>query len=310
MSQGAQANAAAPTGRREGLSYVSLAAIKQDIERLRRGHTQAGNWTLAQICWHLNLPLEHCLHVPASKEPTEAQRQMQQRLQGIMTANHMEPNQPMPPGTEPPADVGASAIDAFLAGLIKLENYTASHVDFGPFGPVTTGEFHAFTRIHAANHLSVLHPSDGGRVGLRYANEDELIADIRHLRKGYRQTGKWTLGQIAWHLDATIKLRMRPSPFPPDTDEMLARRPTLQKVLETGRLPLGLVAPDAIQPPADAGEEAIDSALRTIEQFKRFPGPIAPHRLFGTMDDATARQQNLVHCAHHLSYLIPTAARS
>ena len=59
-------------------------------------------------------------------------------------------------------------------------------------------------------------------------------------------------------------------------------------------------------PPPVCGDDAIDSFLATLERFKKFPGPIAPHRLFGHLADADARKLNLIHCAHHLSYLTPT----
>jgi hypothetical protein len=73
------------------------------------------------------------------------------------------------------------------------------------------------------------------------------------------------------------------------------------------KLPDGISAPDSMMPPAGCGDEAIDAFITTLTNFKSFPGPIAPHRLFGQLSDADARRLNLIHCAHHLSYLTPTA---
>jgi hypothetical protein len=143
------------------------------------------------------------------------------------------------------------------------------------------------------------------RRSLSFASEDEAIADVTTLRRGYTRSGAWTLPQICWHLDQTIQMRMKPGPFPPNTPEQDARREILQDVLSTGKLPSGIVAPDAIVPAPDCGEQHVGAFLATLEKFKSFPGPIAPHRLFGHLSDADARRLNLIHVAHHLSYLTP-----
>jgi hypothetical protein len=100
---------------------------------------------------------------------------------------------------------------------------------------------------------------------------------------------------------------MKPGPHPPQTDEQKARQPLLQHVLAmNGYLPDGIQAPDPMVPPADAPESAIDDLIASLKQLKAYKGKIAPHRLFGEIPDAEARRLNLIHCAHHLSYLIPS----
>ena len=91
-----------------------------------------------------------------------------------------------------------------------------------------------------------------------------------------------------------VKARMAPGPFPPDTDEQAARKPILEKIMASGQLPDGIVAPDPMLPPTSCDEDAIDAFLATMEKFKAFPGPIAPHRIFGTLNDADARKLNLI----------------
>ena len=144
------------------------------------------------------------------------------------------------------------------------------------------------------------------RQELRFNSEDDVVADVNRLRRGYVRAGAWSLPQICCHLDKSMQYRMRPGPFEPTTPEQAARRDQLQQILSTGRLPDGQTAPDTMMPPADCGEDAIDAFLARLEQFRNFPGPIAPHRLFGHLSDADARKLNLFHCAHHLSYLTPT----
>lgn len=145
---------------------------------------------------------------------------------------------------------------------------------------------------------------------LHFKTEDDVIADVRNLRKGYTQAGHWTLPQVCWHLNVGVQARMKAGPFPPNTPEQDARKPQILQVLASGQIPNGIVAPPAAVPPADAGDQAIDDLIASLRQFKTFPGPIPPHRLFGHLNDADARKLNLIHCAHHLSYLSPVAAGS
>jgi hypothetical protein len=146
-----------------------------------------------------------------------------------------------------------------------------------------------------------------GRRLIRFACEDDAIADVGRLRNGYQRIGSWSLPQTAWHLNMAVQQRMKPGPHAADAPEQVARRPMLQHVLSmNGYLPDGMIAPESMQPPADAPDSAIDDLIASLKQLKAFGGPIAPHRLFGQIPDAEARRLNLIHCAHHLSYLVPT----
>jgi hypothetical protein len=147
----------------------------------------------------------------------------------------------------------------------------------------------------------------GGRRLIRFADEDAVIADVTRLRKGYSQVGSWSLPQMAWHLNQAVQSRMKPGPHAADTPEQVARKPLLQHVLAmNGYLPDGISTPDSMSPPANVPESVIDDLIASLRQLKAYRGEIAPHRLFGQIPDAEARRLNLIHCAHHLSYLVPT----
>jgi hypothetical protein len=145
------------------------------------------------------------------------------------------------------------------------------------------------------------------RDGLSFQNSDEIIADVQRLRRGYTQTGAWSLPAMCWHLETAIRLRMSPGPHPANTPAQDARREQFQQILATGQLPSGIEAPAPAIPPVNADDSSIDALITTIEKWKEYAGPIAPHRLFGNISDAEARRLNLIHCAHHLSYLVPTS---
>ena len=98
---------------------------------------------------------------------------------------------------------------------------------------------------------------------------------------------------------------MKPSPHPADTDEQKARRPVFERVLVEQKLIPGIIAPPAMMPAADVPESAIDSLVSVLDEFESFDEPYAPHRIFGTLTTDERRRLNLIHCANHLSYLVP-----
>ncbi len=143
---------------------------------------------------------------------------------------------------------------------------------------------------------------------LKFDSEDDVVADVQRLRSGYVQGGSWSLPRMCAHLDKAVQFRMQPGPFAPDSPEQVTNKERIPDILAAGKLPAGIVAPGPMLPPDNCGDESIDAFLATIEKYKRFPGPTAPHRIFGHLPEPDARQLNLIHCAHHLSYLTPTAS--
>jgi hypothetical protein len=118
--------------------------------------------------------------------------------------------------------------------------------------------------------------------------------------------GSWSLPQVAWHLDQAVQARMKPGPHPDDTAEQKKRKPLAQHVIAmNGYLPDGITAPDTMVPSAAVPATAVDDLIASLKQLMAFKGEIAPHRLFGRLSDADARRLNLIHCAHHISYLTP-----
>jgi hypothetical protein len=144
------------------------------------------------------------------------------------------------------------------------------------------------------------------RRSLSFSTFDEVADDVRRLRAGgYERGGRWSLAQVCSHLEQSLQFAMRPGPFPADSPEQQASTERFEQVLASGRLPDGIPAPEKMVPPPDAGEQAIDSFLATLKRYAEYQGPLAPHRLFGTRDREDLRRLVRIHCAHHLSHLVP-----
>ena len=212
-----------------------------------------------------------------------------------------------PPPFQPPAAATDLDIDRFIAELRKLKAYPHDLVQMGPVGPAPIAECRKAHLAHAAHHLSFLVPqSPPRRVGLIFNSADDVIADVKNLRNGWEQTaGQWSLPQICWHLNIAMQSGMTPIEGAIETPEQTAMKPRLQALLTAGKITGFIPAPERALPPADAGDADINTFLATLDKFKTYPGPFGLHRLFGKMTDDEARRLQLIHCAHHLSYLAP-----
>lgn len=286
-------------------------AALAELAKLRKGYIQHGKWTLAQMSWHLAKPM-HYLDAPPPNADLKRTPEQEAKKTGfvdhiIKTGTAPPSIKEAPPTMIPPTDAGDADIQRFETLLLQMKNHPHARIIMGPIGPVDFDDYRKCILFHAEHHLAFLTPrAKARRANLTFANEDAVIEDVKRLRKGYEQFGAWSLRQVCCHLDFAVKSRMAPPPFPLDTDEQAARRPIAEKILANEQLPDGLVAPDPMQPPADCGDDAIDSFIAKMQKFKSFTGPIAPHRIFGTLSDADARKLNLIHCARHLSFLTPT----
>src|SRR4051812_1983004 len=150
-----------------------------------------------------------------------------------------------------------------------------------------------------------------GRRQLRFANLAQVTCDVeRLLENGHRPLGRWTLAQICNHLSESIRYSLdgfpgRRAPWPV--------RVTLGKLirgvmLTTGRIKEGVPLAGVYQPDAtlDAGEQL--AILReTIERFES-ADVFKMHPLIGQMTRQQWEPFHCIHCAHHLSFVIPLSA--
>ena len=151
---------------------------------------------------------------------------------------------------------------------------------------------------------------------LTFATLDDVVRDAENLlAKGYDRAGNWDLAQVCFHLAEWLRYPLDGFPKPP-----LLMRPlfwvarhtiagaALRKALDKGELPPGspTLKPSVAPPGGDAA--AMVAKLKEVaERFAANTGPIHPSPLFGAMTKDEALKLQLVHCAHHLSFLVPTA---
>jgi hypothetical protein len=156
-------------------------------------------------------------------------------------------------------------------------------------------------------------PARVERRKLRFASLDEVVSDARMLQeKGYQQAGNWDLGQVCSHVAEWMRYPIEGYPrlpLPARAIFWLVRvifaRRIMRKVLAEG-LPAGkpTLSQSVTQPGGDQGQ-AVEMLRKQVESFKGYTGEMHPSPLFGAMDKELATRLQLVHCAHHLSFLVP-----
>jgi hypothetical protein len=152
---------------------------------------------------------------------------------------------------------------------------------------------------------------------LRFDSLDDVVRDAEQLlAKGYDKAGNWDLAQACGHLANWMSYPLDGFPRPPLPIRLLLAvmrntvgKRELRRVLDSGRMPAGGPTVRESVPPAGGDAAAAVARLRTAaERFRDHPGPVHPSPLFGALTKDEATRLQLVHCAHHLSFLIPKQA--
>lgn len=135
------------------------------------------------------------------------------------------------------------------------------------------------------------------------------MPDVERLLGGYSAAGRWGLGQVCRHLapiiDGSIDGFPKQAPW---LVRMVARPVVLPRLLRTERMPEGIRVPARYLPPAGLDDRAEAEALRaSLGRSLAHDGPVAPHPFFGPLTRAQWDHVHRIHCAHHLSFLTPSA---
>jgi hypothetical protein len=142
---------------RRPLTFTSLDEVMPDVDRLLRGHTTVGNWSLGQICSHL----AQAIHFTIDGFPREAHlpwllRQTVGRflLWRILRRGRFVEGMRMPRKYEPAPGADARAEAELLrSALRRLAAHAGPLADHPLRGAVSRAVWERFHCIHCAHHL-------------------------------------------------------------------------------------------------------------------------------------------------------------
>lgn len=141
---------------------------------------------------------------------------------------------------------------------------------------------------------------------LRFGEIPEVIPEVRRLVPAHRTLGNWTLGQICKHLADSFTGSMDGFDLRNHRIKRLFLKRRMLEVALTNGIPRNYTVDPKITPPAgielDCGLAELE---HSVSRYLRHHGKLAAHPLFGKMPREVWDAVHCVHCAHHLSFVIP-----
>lgn len=141
---------------------------------------------------------------------------------------------------------------------------------------------------------------------LSFSDLSEVMPDVRRSMSGHRTVGHWSLGQVCRHLADS---------FDASIDGFGTRRHWIKRTLMGKRMlhyvftkgiPTDYTVTNRLTPPPGIDLDQTATALsRAIERYRSHQGRLHFHPLFGTLSRADWDRLQCIHCAHHLSFVIP-----
>ena len=148
---------------------------------------------------------------------------------------------------------------------------------------------------------------------LQFATLDDAVRDAENLlAKGYEKAGTWDLAQVAGHVANWMSYPLDGYPRTPlpirlmlGMARLVAGRRLFERTVRQGFKAGSPTVPESV--PAVGGDAAAAVArLRgTAGRLKAHTGPFHPSPLYGHLSKEDWISLNLVHAAHHLSFLVP-----
>lgn len=151
---------------------------------------------------------------------------------------------------------------------------------------------------------------------LEFSNLDAAVQYAEQLhRQGYHSLGNWNLAQVCEHLSDWLEYMIDGYPAAPlPIKAMLwcmrvtAGRSMLRKILSTGQMRSGGPTMKQTVYLQDDLEDttSLKRFRETVERFKAYDGDYHASPIFGPLSAEEGLKLQLVHCAHHLSFLRKT----
>lgn len=134
------------------------------------------------------------------------------------------------------------------------------------------------------------------------------------LKEGYTKKGQWNLAQICEHLSDWFSYMLEGYPrfrFPMSWIAWSVRvtvgKSMLRKTLKRGQMKRsGATLPETVHEAAGLCDtQSVARLKEKMQQFSRHQDPYCVSPLFGELSAEDGLALQLIHCAHHLSFLIP-----
>ncbi len=142
---------------------------------------------------------------------------------------------------------------------------------------------------------------------LSFDGLDGVMDEVDQLLAGHETVGGWTLGQILYHLAVSVRLSMDGERDAESVDGRDRSRSLRRMFFRGGRFPENTNPPLTILIPPDYCEPTEQAqALRgAIDRFRGTDAPLASHPILGAMSKAEWSKFHVMHCAHHLGFVVP-----
>lgn len=149
---------------------------------------------------------------------------------------------------------------------------------------------------------------------LSFVELQQVMPEVYRLRdQGYTRMGSWDLVQTCEHLADWMSFSCDGFPRPPwfiawmfPLVRLTVGKSALKKILKAGSMGAGMpTMPETVYEAGGSQEQAIERLARSLERLSEAKGALYPSPVFGAMTKEELVRLQLVHCAHHLGFLIP-----
>ncbi len=146
-----------PIARRQNLRYADADALLADVRHLQQGWAKAGNWSLAQACYHLNFAATYFMS-PGPHPEVSVTPENRQRMETILATGKIPDGIKSPDQALPPASAGDADIEAFAQTIQRFKTFDGTFAPHRLFGKLSLDQGRKHVLIHSAHHLSYLVP--------------------------------------------------------------------------------------------------------------------------------------------------------
>jgi hypothetical protein len=149
---------------------------------------------------------------------------------------------------------------------------------------------------------------------LDFCDFDAVVRDAESLAAGgYDRVGSWDLAQVCRHLAEWMRFPLDGFPRPALPARLMlwlmrytVGRRMLRRLLATRSMPSGWrTLRETVSAPGGDEAGAVERLRQVVARFQAHAGRFHPSPLFGGLEREAWTQIQLIHCAHHLSFLIP-----